>query len=76
MACGAVWPLLDADAVVSVVTRPLHQVPFLAKTVQEHVGGAWESVPTGAQAWVNVVGLVQSAVTALLSFSLIRSLRR
>ena len=76
VACCLVWPHLESGDIVSILTRPLHQVPFLARTIEDHLPGAWDSVATSAKAWVSTVGLVQSGVTGLLSFSLIRSLRR
>ena len=75
-ACCFVWSNLEYSDIVSILTRPLHDVPFLARTIEDHLPGAWPSVATSAKAWINTLGLVQSAVTGLLSFSLIRSLRR
>ena len=60
----------------SVVFRPVQRIPFLAQTIEELYSGPWMSIPTASRVWVNAIGLLQSMVGALFTFSLVRSLRR
>ena len=76
LACCMAWPPLDSSDVASIVVRPLHQVPFLAKAIEEHLPQGWTSIPTTTKVGISLVGLVQTAVTGMLTFSLVRSLRR
>ena len=76
VACWMVWPLLEAGDVWSIVARPLHDVPFLAKVIQEHLPDQWGSVATSTKVVISLIGLVQTVVTGMLTFSLVRSLRR
>ena len=76
LACWMVWPPLEAGDVASIVARPLHEVPFVAKSIQEQLPDEWELVPMGTKVWISLIGLVQTAVTGMLTFSLVRSLRR
>ena len=76
LACWWVSPPLEADDVWSIVVRPLHDVPFLAKAIQEQLPQEWASVATCTKMMVSLIGLVQTTVTGMLTFSLVRSLRR
>ena len=76
LACSWVSPPLDAGDVGSIVARPLHDVPFLAKAIEEHLPEGWAGIPKATKVWINFIGFVQTAVTGMLTFSLVRSLRR
>ena len=76
LACWWVSPPLEADDVWSIVVRPLHDLPFLAKAIQEQLPQEWASVATCTKVMVSLIGLVQTTVTGMLTFSLVRSLRR
>ena len=71
-----VWPQLDSADVASILARPLHEVPFLAKSIEEHLPQGWDCVQTTTKVGISVIGVLQAAVTGMLIFSLVRSLRR
>ena len=76
LACGMVSPPLDPGDVASIVARPLHEVPFLAKAIEVHLPQGWTCISTATKVGISVIGIVQTAVTGMLTFSLVRSLRR
>ena len=76
LACWMVYPPLEWSDVTRIAFRPLHEVPFLAKTIEEHLPQGWTCIPTATKVGISVIGLFQAAVTGMLTFSLVRSLRR
>ena len=76
LACWLVSPPLELRDVAAIVVRPLHQVPFLARAIEEHLPQGWNSISTANKVGISFIGLVQAAVTGMLTFSLVRSLRR
>ena len=76
LACLIVRPPLEWSEIFEIGARPLHEVPFLAKAIQGHLAENWGCVPTHAKVSIGLVGLVQATVTGMLTYSLVRSLRR